>query len=789
MKWFWYFLWSNFFFSLQAQTLAEIEKQISESSKKDTNWVLLLIKAGDMHADNRNFTKAHQYFQQALQHSQKIKYFNGIMKTYYYEGLTYRSEGNYKLSVDNHLKAIEIAQKQNNQDQLMRSYVGLGNAYRNLSLYEKSLDSYLKSLEFAKAVSNKRIEAACYNNIGEIYRFQDNDSLALEFYRKALKINRESKDERQIAINLNNIGTIYFRNENYQNAKNYFEESLSLSEKLNNKRLLIVNYINLGNIFIRQQGEDNSEGAMKYFHSAILLAEEVKDYHNLSIAKRSFSRCYMFQKDYETAEKILREALEIAEKAEIKSEKAEGYRDMVLLKIRMKSNPQEVLDWEEKYQKVLQEIQNETLTDKIAKLQNDFDFKQEKIKNELLRRENQLKEMQRLEAQMLQKQKEQENALLASQNNMLLMENEVKEAALEKERLMREDARIRAEKVRKEKELLEKDALLKKQTLEKQKYFILGASIIAVLTALLAFGLGRAYLNRKRFAQTLQLKNKEIEQQKEEILTQRDLLDEQNKLLAHQKEEILASIRYAKNIQTALLPYPKRLLSFFKDFWAFYKPRDIVSGDFYYFTERNGKGFLALADCTGHGVPGAFMSSLGIAILENTIVAKNITQAAQILQELDYILYKSLNQEGGNAQQDGMEIALCVIDKHTKTIEFAGANRPVFICVDEQNPEEFIPTKLSVGGTRDEMIRTYESQTITFEKHCRIYMFSDGYHDQFGGDKQKKLGKKGFYDILLQTAQLPFQEQEKFIREKFETWKGTNEQIDDVSIIGAWVET
>ncbi len=789
MKWFWLLLWSNVIFSLQAQTLAEVEKKISENTQKDTNWVLLLIRAGDLHTDNRNFVKAHDYFQQALQHSQKIKYTNGLIKSYYFEGLAYRNEGNYKLSEENHLKAIALAQKQKNEDQLMRSYLNLGNTYRNLGTYDKSLDCYLKSLELSKKLGNKRIEAANYNNIGEIYRFQNNSSWALEFYEKALKISREIKDERQIASNLNNIGIIYFKEKELLKAEEYLKESLALSGKINNKRLQMLNYINLGNIFLKKsKGDEGIEITMKYLNNAILLAEELKDQYNLSIAKRNLARCYMLQKDYNKAEELIQEALSIAEKIGARNEKVGGYYDMILLKIQRGASIRDIVEYEMRYQDELNQIQNEELTANMAKLQNTYEYKQKEIENNLLRKENEIKKLQMLEAQMLQKQQKQENELLASQNNLLVMENKIKENALEKERILKEEARIKAEKERKEKELFEKDALLKKQTLEKQSYLIIGIALIAILTALLAFGLGRAYLNRKRFAQTLQLKNKEIEQQKEEILTQRDLLDEQNKLLAYQKDEILASIRYAKNIQTALLPYKKRVLSFFKGFWVFYQPRDIVSGDFYYFIERNGKAFLALADCTGHGVPGAFMSSLGISILENTIVAKNITQAAQILQELDYTLYKSLNQEGTNQQQDRMEIALCVIDKNEKTIEFAGANRPAFLVIDDQKVQEISPNKQGIGGERANELQSFGSQIIHFEKNCKIYLFSDGYQDQFGGEKNKKMGKRAFQDILLQAIQLPFEEQEKFLQEKFESWKGKNEQIDDVSVLGAWVE-
>ncbi|GAB4131325.1 MAG: hypothetical protein OHK0045_24160 [Raineya sp.] len=436
----------------------------------------------------------------------------------------------------------------------------------------------------------------------------------------------------------------------------------------------------------------------------------------------------------------------------------------------------------------MEAIQNKELSEKVAQLQSTYEFKQKEIENNLLRKENKIKELEKIEALMLQKQQEQKNEILVSENNLLTMQNKMKESELEKEKLMRMEARTKAEKERKEKEILEKDALLKKQAIEKQEYIITGIAIIASLIALLAFGLGRAYLNRKRFAQTLQIKNTEIEQQKEEILTQRDLLNEQNKLLSYQKEEILASIRYAKNIQVALLPPQRMLVGYFEKFWAFYQPRDIVSGDFYYFTEHQGKAFLALADCTGHGVPGALMSSLGVATLENIIISKNFVDPALILNEINQVLYHSFKQEDTHYQNhDGMEVALCVIDKENKLIEFAGANRPLVLYKDESQIIEFMPTKQGVGGLQEDKRFEFEKQSITFEKSCKIYMFSDGYQDQFGGDKNKKIGKKRFLETLQKAILLPFEEQEKFLEKQFQEWRGSNEQVDDVSLIGAWV--
>lgn len=772
--------------TLSGQNLEDLEKQLSQTNQKDTNYVLLLIKIGDKYSDNSDFTKANGCFREALKISQKSNYINGIIKANYYQALSYRIEGKYRLAEEHHLKAIEISEKNKYKDQLMRSYLNLGNTYRSWGIYDKALDNYFRSLNYSQELKSKRIESANYNNIGEIYRFQNNLEQALQFYEKALKINREIQDERQIAANLNNIGTIYFRKKEYLKAEEYLKESNTISEKIKNKRLLLINAINLGNIFLRKNNPSN-ELAIRYLSDAAAIATEVGDWYNFSIAKRSLAECYLLQKDYNMAEIQLKEAIAAAEKIDAKEEKANGYYNMVIFLFRKGADPTLISEYQDKYNTALEEIRSRVTAEKIAELQQSYEYKQKENEIALLKKENQIKELQNIEAQMLQRQQKQDNEILLSKNNLLLMENKFKENALEKEKLIRQDALLKAEKAKKEIELLEKEDLLKKTTLQKQQYLIWGIGVITLMIALLAFGFARAYLNRKRFAQTLQVKNQEIEQQKEEILSQRDLLDEQNKTLVYQKNEILASIRYAKNIQNALLPNEKNI-SEFCDFWAIYLPKDIVSGDFYFFNKKNDTIFIALADCTGHGVPGSLMSSLGISILENIISSQGITETSEILRKLDRDLSKALHQEDNYDANDGMEIALIAFNKNEKTIKFSSANRPIWLKIDQQEPYEIQPTsKESIGIVKKLSQKTFSTTTIKFEQHIQLFMYSDGFQDQFGGDKNKKFSKKRFYELLADALQLPFENQKAFLVQKFEDWKGKNEQTDDVSVIALYI--
>ncbi len=236
-------------------------------------------------------------------------------------------------------------------------------------------------------------------------------------------------------------------------------------------------------------------------------------------------------------------------------------------------------------------------------------------------------------------------------------------------------------------------------------------------------------------------------------------------------------------IQQALLPWGKRLEEHLDEFTIFYRPKDIVSGDFYYFSQKDNLLFVAVADCTGHGVPGAFMSSLGIASLENLIITKSITSPDAILYNLDATIREALHQkETGN--QDGMDIALCVIDKSQQTIKIAAANNGVFLKIDG-GFVEVLPNKNGIGSFLTEKEKTFDLHTFIYQQECQIYLYSDGFQDQFGGEKDKKFTKKRFKELIEQVSNLPKEQKLPKLQNTFEQWKGSNEQTDDVTVMFA----
>ncbi|MFH2096097.1 MAG: SpoIIE family protein phosphatase, partial [Bacteroidota bacterium] len=280
----------------------------------------------------------------------------------------------------------------------------------------------------------------------------------------------------------------------------------------------------------------------------------------------------------------------------------------------------------------------------------------------------------------------------------------------------------------------------------------------------------------------LAMQNEQIRQQKEEIQAQRDLAAQQRDLIMEQKQEITDSIRYAYRIQTAAIPSSETLNEIVSDHFIMYKPRDIVSGDFYWIGRHEKSLIILAADCTGHGVPGAFMSMLGIAFLNEIVNKESITSPALILNKLRENIIRALQQKGMEGEQkDGMDVAVVTINPDLETIEFAGANNPLYL-IRNQELIEKKGSKMPVAI--HEIMDYYENHVIPIEKNDTLYIFSDGFPDQFGGPQGKKFKYKPFKELLISIQDNPMTEQEQILIETFENWRADYEQIDDVLVIG-----
>ncbi|MGE0567903.1 MAG: two-component regulator propeller domain-containing protein [Bacteroidia bacterium] len=260
---------------------------------------------------------------------------------------------------------------------------------------------------------------------------------------------------------------------------------------------------------------------------------------------------------------------------------------------------------------------------------------------------------------------------------------------------------------------------------------------------------------------------------------------ERTKELAEKNRDITSSIEYAKRIQEAILPPREFIFSKLKDAFILYKPNDIVSGDFYWFGIKDDWRIFAVVDCTGHGVPGAFMSMIGHNIINQIVLENDSTEPGEILNSLHKGVQEALRQGKNEIDtNDGMDVSLIAVHKNAKEIKWAGANRPLVIINKEGELTKLDGNKYPIGGAQFDIDRMFTTHTLFVEHGTSFYMSSDGYADQFGGQLGKKFMVRRFNDLLKTIHTRPMQEQKTVLAESFELWKGTHEQIDDVLVVG-----
>lgn len=287
---------------------------------------------------------------------------------------------------------------------------------------------------------------------------------------------------------------------------------------------------------------------------------------------------------------------------------------------------------------------------------------------------------------------------------------------------------------------------------------------------------GSDITERVKAAERIRQQKEEIEEQHDEIKTQRDYIAEQN-------SRITDSIQYASRIQDAILPTQESIKKLLPEHFIFFKPRDIVSGDFYWSTYKDGKIIIVASDCTGHGVPGAFMSMLGVSFLNEIVNRNPVTTADIILNKLRDYVKTTLSQTGKEREtKDGMDLSLCIIDKQKKELQFAGAYNSL-LHFQEGNMLETKADKMPIGIHILED-KPFTNHTIQISKGDTFYMFSDGYQDQTGGEKRRKFMRKPFKRFLNEIHKQPMSDQKEALDKKLKVWKGSFEQIDDILVVG-----
>src|SRR5450759_1939405 len=405
------------------------------------------------------------------------------------------------------------------------------------------------------------------------------------------------------------------------------------------------------------------------------------------------------------------------------------------------------------------------------------------LDKEIATKEKTLNEKQKvLDRQFVQISKQQ-GEISVQKKTIVVQQNEVQ---VQKDTLSNQKGKIAIQMARIDdqlKKIGEQEGKIKVQlvAIEKQKlvlYFVLFALL---LVSILGYYIYRGYKIKKEANIRLEEKNRTILMQKDEIEKQRDLAAAQRDQIGYQKRHIEDSIMYAKRIQTALIP-SLELFSDKLEHFVLYKPLAIVSGDFYWVSTQANPQVIISADCTGHGVPGAFMSMLGVTLLNEIVNGKHILMPDQIIENLRQGIIKSLKQIAEeDSIKDGMDIAVCVVDFDKNILWYAGANSPLYL-VRGGELIHYRADKMPVAIHYK--MEPFTLHKIDLQKGDAFYIFSDGYADQFGGPKQKKFMSMQLRETLVGMAGMPMLQQGERLNEIFEGWRGDSPQIDDVTLIG-----
>lgn len=561
--------------------------------------------------------------------------------------------------------------------------------------------------------------------LGDIYADKGYYTLSLNHYIDAAEISNELVNKNFIdPINLSgryfSLGLIHYYLKNYDKSLDYYLKSKQISKEKGYEKGVAKCNNNIA-ILITKQGNYNE--ALKYLDSTLVYAEK---HENLILQAQVFDNmadCFIHKEEYEKAELYLAKSIIITQK--LNNIQGEIFVMLGLADLYTKTKQfQKALNYAQKSVTFSKKIGSVSL-EKSAYLQLSEIYEQSGSYKKAL--------------EFHKKYKSLEDSLFNKEKTRQTEEMEAKYQAVEKQK------EIDFQKA----ELAERDA----QISQKRKLNYIYIIIVFILSLILIF----IYLGYKR-------------------------KQKRNKIIQLQNKRITDSIEYAKRIQTAALPSESYLNEIFDSHFIIYKPLQIVSGDFYWAVKKDQYSVLAAADCTGHGVPGAFVSMLGISLLNELTLNSDITGPDKILEEMRFILKRSFGQTGDASEQtDGIDIALCVIDNRKDILYFSAANNPAFL-IRGNKIIEMEPVMNPVGIYPKEI--PFKLQTYQLEKGDIIYLFTDGYPDQFGGDKQKseKLTIAAFKKILIEHAQLPMHEQKVILEDQFNQWQKDMPQIDDVLV-------
>ncbi len=708
-----------------------IKNSISEVKK-------LLRSANDTYEKNidKSLLKANEAYKMSLE----LNHSEGQIKSLIILADIFKDKNNFKQALECIEKLQKIEKKINiNNYRTLRQLAELNT---DMNKHGIALKYYKELLIIINQIKDLRDRADILINIGVVYgRFGDYKN-ELKYYLECYKILVNIDDKEQLSVLLNNIGTAYSSLKDLSKSLEFYKKAHSIAIEIKDQPLEVLT---LGNIAETYSQNKDYKNAIIYFKKSLKTGRLIKDKEMISYCLGGLGECFLKLKSHKLAEKNAKEALAISKEIDSKAQIVENFLTLSFILLKQK-----------RYKESWGCLKN---AEKIA-----IDLKALPIYMEVYDSySDYYKEIKNYDKayKYLKKYLEINNKLYDKNSRNKAIEMQTMYETLEKDQEIL---------------LLNKDKALQNMKLNKQKLIrslFVAAIFVFALVFLLIYN---RYRLKKKAHKQLEEAHKRVEAANQ-IITEKNL-------------HITDSINYAQNIQLAILPLETKIISFIKEYFILFKPKDIVSGDFYWFNELNGTAYIAVVDCTGHGVPGAFMSMIGYSLLNQILLEKKITNPAGILDALSSGIKNILKQDqDGVKTNDGMDVCLCSFNKKKRKVIFSGASRPLYYLQYNESKSsspvitEIKGTRRSVGGSRKPERRKFVNHQINVNSGDIFYLTSDGFADQ-SSTENIKFSSPALRKLLSENSALPLLDQKEKLLAALISHQKTEEQRDDITIFG-----
>ncbi len=620
-------------------------------------------------------------------------------------------------------ESIKLFDKEHNYKEIALNYHTLGFIYSILGDYTAAMRCVIKILKMPEIQTDKLMMMKGYTLLAQIYYMQDDFKQAITYQVKSIDMASKQINDDQLATLLNNLAVFYLSNQEYNNAIKANKEAIDIYQKLGDSLSMSYPIHNLGDVYLKMK---EYQKALPFFELSVRLSEKAGANLELALDYITISMCYVGMGNANKAELYAQKGLKLAKNNNEYNSIVSSYEVFSLIDS-MRGNHERSAYYYKMSVKLRDSISNIEKIEQLNRMTTIYETEKKETENLILRKEQEKKQ----------------------------------------------------------------------EIIELQYYIIAVSGVSFFLCVWLATVYYKANQRRKKVNELLKVQqqkiaetNQELSSQNHEIQAIVKMVQQQNHQLEVQNKEITDSITYAQRIQQAMLPANSRFDTIFglENYFIYYQPRNVVSGDFYWLHEGtnidNPITILVLADCTGHGVPGALMSMIGIQLLQKIVIQKNIQQPNEILFNLQKEI-ELLMQQGHGKTYDGMDAVVLAIAPKEQQILFSGAINGVYY-IQNKELTEIKGDKNMIGGANLQAERKFNLQTIVCNVPTTFYLFSDGYKDQFGGKNNKKFSAKQIKELLLQHHDKNMTTQKEIISTTINQWKlAANEtQTDDISVIG-----